>query len=383
MLLFGDSPRLIVKSCAQNFMNPEDRLGERLTREDPSPIDPHEFQGEPEIGRALEVWNAMKAQLRAQLEESLPNDELLVLSALDASGYTQDLTEEEKARVEAARPAFESARVKHPSLEFLIADIGRDRDAFNEICDEAVRPRIRRIMPRVWRIAAVFAIVGLVGVLAWSLMRQNAGETIVTVVDLDRKALQLPDGSTVHLIGPAEVRYRGAQFDRTVKLTGGGFFDVADNHGTFEVHTDEAITRVLGTRFGVLDTAGSTEVVVESGRVEVAAEDAPDERVILSAGQMSRVADGGSPTPPEAQNLVEALGWTGMLFFRSTPMAEVADQLAGRFGIAVTVEPLLAAEQVTGSFTPNDGVEQILGVLATTLNAEAILSESGWHIRVR
>ncbi|MDE2835486.1 MAG: DUF4974 domain-containing protein [Bacteroidota bacterium] len=368
---------------AELTMNLEDRLGERLTREDPAPIDPREFEGEPEIVRALIVWNAMVAQLGAQLEESLPDDELLVLCALDASGHPQDLTEEEKARVEAARPAFESACESHPGLACLIANIGRDRDEFNEICDEAIRPRIQRILPRVWRIAAVIAVVGFVGLLAWTLLRQHTDETIVAVAEADREVMELPDGSTVHLVGPAGIRYREAEFDRTVVLIGGGFFDVIDNLTPFVVHTDEAIARVVGTRFGVLDTAGSTEVIVESGRVEVAPEDAPDEGVLLTAGQMSRIAAGGSPTPPEAGDLVEALAWTGMLFFRATPMAEVAERLTGRFGVQVTVEPTLAAEPVTGSFATGDDVEQILSVLATTLNAEVVLSESGWHISAR
>ena len=369
--------------CAQSFMSLEHRLDELLTREDTASVDASEFEGQFELLHAIQVWNAMLVRIRQQQQTDWPNDQDLVLCALDASGHSSDLTAEERDIVEDRRTAFETALQDHPALEDIVADIGRDRDMFKTIWESQSRPRILRIPPAIWRIAAVVALLGVIGVLAVTLMQRTRNWDVVLVAASEMQQVELPDGSTLRLVGPAELRYNAEEFDRTVQLTGGAFFDVVDESGLFAVHTDEAVTSVLGTRFGVLDLEGSTEVVVESGRVEVASEDALAESVILEPGQMTRISTGMAPTPPVDQNIAQALAWTGMLFFKATPMHEVAELLSTRFGVAVSFDTLLATESITGTFDPDETVEQIVGVLAIALDATATSSAEGWHIAAR
>lgn len=368
---------------AQSIMNLENRLGEVLSSEDLTSLDVREFERQPELVRAIQVWDEMRKRIREQQRTDWPDGEELVLCALDASGHSSDLTAEERDIVANIRPKFKSALQGHPALQDIVDDIGRDRDAFESIWASHQRPRILRIPPAIWRIAAAVALVGIIGILAVILTQRTRDWNVVVVASEDIQQVDLPDGSMLRLVGPAELRYKPDEFDRSVLLNGGAFFDVDSQPGPFAVYTDEAVTNVLGTRFGVLDLDGHTEVVVESGRVEVASEDALAESVILEPGQMTRVSTGMAPTPPVDQNITQALAWTGILFFRATPMHEVAELLSARFGVDVSFDASLATESVTGTFDADESVEQIIGVLAIALDATASSSAAGWHIAAR
>ena len=364
-------------------MNKDDLIGDWLTSDDQPLVDSRVFEDDPELARAVAVWEAMCAHIQAQQQMDLPDTDAVVLCALDAAGHGADLTAKERDMVADAQPNMDAAIETHLGLRDIVTDIGRDRNEWVALWGAAEGPHIRRIWPAVWRIAAVIAVVGLVGVLTWRLMQQPDNYTVVTVAESDVRTIALADGSTLHLVGPGEVRYNSVEFDRVVELTGGGFFEVVPQSEIFVVHTDEAVTSVLGTRFGVLDKDGVTEVMVESGSVRVGSESVPDQGVTLTPGQMSRVATGMAPTPPSSEDIAAALGWTGWLFLRSTPMSDVADLLSERFGVAVSVDASLATELVTGSFAPDESVGHVLNVLAITLEANVDSAATGWHVAPR
>ena len=366
---------------AQHSMDSGTGLGELLTRDIWTDADVRGLEAE-EV-EALKAWAVVRAHIRQQLHQDLPDTKTFVLCALDACGHAADLTEDERNLVAEARPGYQSALHKHPALQKVVAGIGRDRNEFMAPLELPAQPKIVRIPRVVWRIAAVIALVGLVGVLAYTLTRQSPNWQVIAVAEAESQEHSLPDGSTVRIVGPAELRYHADEFDRQVHLTGGAFFDVESGATVFAVYTDEAVTRVLGTRFGVLDLEGLTEVVVESGHVEVASESLPAESVELTPGQVSRVVTGSAPTAPEPLDISDGLAWTGMLFFRATAMNVVAQRLTDRFDITVSVDPSLEAEEVTGSFGEGETLEDILNALAIPLNAKVEVSASGWHVAPR
>lgn len=92
----------------------------------------------------------------------------------------------------------------------------------------------------------------------------EAGSTIV--------AQTLPDGTTVTLNRNASISYprhfRGGT--REVTLEGEAFFNVTpDKTHPFIIHANEAAVRVVGTSFNVKSNASITEVIVETGIVQV------------------------------------------------------------------------------------------------------------------
>ena len=365
-------------------MRLEDRLDDFLHRDDLTPEEILAFRvalaDHPELAIALSGWEAACGHIRTQVERGLLDRRVFVLCALDAAGHSRDLTEEEREEVRAARIDIEACLEKHPGLRNVVLNIDRDREDFLTIWEATGRPRIRWITNRVWRIAAAVAIMGVAGILAFVLMQRGQNWKTVTVAASMTEWLSLPDSSMVHLVGPAELSYDAGDFTRELKLKGRAFFDVVSRPEFFTVRTDEAVTRVLGTRFGIKDLDGSTEVVLESGSIEVAQQDLPEQRVILEPGQMSRVVGKSAPTTPEDSGVSHALEWTGTIFFRLTPMSQAVKVLTERFGRTVSVDILLADELITGSFYPDQSLEDIVNALAITLDAMAEESAEGWHV---
>lgn len=66
----------------------------------------------------------------------------------------------------------------------------------------------------------------------------------------------------------------------------------------YRINTPTAVIAVRGTLFDVIVKTYGTEVFVHEGEVAVSRLNAPEQMVLLSAGQMTRVRQGQSPTPP-------------------------------------------------------------------------------------
>lgn len=66
----------------------------------------------------------------------------------------------------------------------------------------------------------------------------------------------------------------------------------------YRINTPTAVIAVRGTLFDVVAKTDETEVFVHEGEVAVSSLNAPEQMVLLSAGQMTRVRRGQSPTLP-------------------------------------------------------------------------------------
>lgn len=156
------------------------------------------------------------------------------------------------------------------------------RAVWNEIYKE-IKP-VRRINI-IWKAAAVF----LVAVVAtWMIFRTSATKEITIASRFGEvKRILLPDSSEVTLNGNSSVRYSKNWNTREVWIDGEAFFNVKhlDTRG-FKVHSTGLDINVLGTSFNIRNRRGITTVVLNSGKVLVAAED--NEQLILSTpGEMA------------------------------------------------------------------------------------------------
>jgi ferric-dicitrate binding protein FerR (iron transport regulator) len=122
-----------------------------------------------------------------------------------------------------------------------------------------------------WRIAAALLVLAVGGWLLYSTLLHN-GKTIITAgngVVTDT----LPDGSVITLNRNASIAYEKAFTgnSRTVTLQGEAFFEIApDKSRPFIITTGDDITiKVLGTSFNVKSADTATEVIVETGLIEV------------------------------------------------------------------------------------------------------------------
>lgn len=232
------------------------------------------------------------------------------------------------------------------------------------------------------RIAAAIALV--VGAASLSqpaveLVRDRILNRTVTTGKGEQIRLVLEDGSRVLLGVDSRLRFP-RHFDdaaRDLHLEGTAFFEVAhDPSRPFSVHTPDAVTRVLGTKFSVRDYEGGepVRVVVSEGRVAVRPADvAPSDSARIAVLVGGQAADLPSPELPpvvEPVDTAQDLQWTrGIIAFKNAPVPQVLTEL-GRWYDAEIHAPdsTLASRHLTISFD-QEPLHTILQEIALALGA--------------
>lgn len=156
-------------------------------------------------------------------------------------------------------------------------------DRFQQrIQDNATRPRVIQLQPsrpyRKWlSIAATVMVVVVAGWMVYHFTgRGTQGSEMMALRTQDNILTDtLSDGSIVTLNRQSAISYeRTFKGDvREVKLEGEAFFSIAkDENKPFIIHANDVTVRVLGTSFNVKSGKEQTEVIVETGMVEVSKE---------------------------------------------------------------------------------------------------------------
>lgn len=380
----------------RNDLSPEDRSSIR-----------DRFEDDPDLATAWAHWCEARRRIREELGERLPDRRLLVLYVLDQEGEDEALTAREREALDEARDRIARAIDTTPVFKQIVERIREERADFDEVwathmaeddvltgdvspsrttsserdptgrTDRAARPpQSQEGSPaRRWsrRLAVAFTTVAVAAV-AFLFWPQSPSTTTVTVADGSVQVETLDDGSTVRLVGPATLSYPTDDTEaRRVTLENGrAFFDVQPRtDASFVVETPTATTSVLGTQFGVTTDPDTTNVVLATGSVRVAAKEASDkENVVLEPGQRSWVTRSAAPTAPTSVDLTDALDWTGLFVFRSTSLDTIVERLERQYDVQLAVTSSLAQETVTGTFDRDQPVEEVLGTLAATLGAE-------------
>lgn len=357
---------------------------------------------DPELAEAVRQWETVRAALHDRLEANLPDCELLVLYALEEKGLAEHLSEAERERLADARNQLEAALASHPGLRDVVRDVQAACDEFEaqwakhwsepSASDEQRRPRsdrsprpgLARQAERSWTRRLIAGTVLVVVAVAVLFLLPRGEETVTVETQTgEQRVVELADGSTVRLVDASRLSYAPVSgddtFDRQVTLEEGrAFFEVAPASSPFVVETPTARATARGTMFGVQADPDMTEIVLASGNVSVAGRQG-EEAVDLKPGQASRVHRNEAPSTPSAVTLSDALAWTGLFIFRDTPLHTIAERLSQQYDATVEIHPDLAEEEVTGTFEQSQDIEAILGVLATTLDAEVEISESGTY----
>jgi ferric-dicitrate binding protein FerR (iron transport regulator) len=152
--------------------------------------------------------------------------------------------------------------------------------------------KVRHLNPWMWRsMAAAVALL----LIAYFTLNQwgspdNENQIITkTTGSKGKQRYRLPDGSIVWLNENSTVSYpeKFNAHKREIHLTGEAFFEVAENPlKPFIIHGGHTVTQVLGTSFNLKTKPDEdiVEVTVVSGKVSFFKEDAPGQKVILTAG---------------------------------------------------------------------------------------------------
>lgn len=238
-------------------------------------------------------------------------------------------------------------------------------------------PLIRRI--GLVRVASVILVLICCG---WLVNSYVLNGTTTLIADNEVITETLPDGSIVTINKGSSItfdkRLRG--HTREVTLEGEAFFDVTRNPDKpFIITAGEAQVKVLGTTFNIKSSDDRTEVIVETGLVEVSKQ---EEKVELHPNEKATVMK-SSQTPFKAEVEDELYNYyrTNELVCRNTPLWRLAEVLSEVYNVEIVItDPKVRALRITSTFK-NQSIDNILSVIVGSLNVQ--INKQGKKITIR
>lgn len=212
--------------------------------------------------------------------------------------------------------------------------------------------------------------------------------------------LHLSDGSAVTLAHGSSLRCKrvfGDEQFREVYLKGEAFFEVAkDPSRPFLVHTDELVTRVLGTSFRVKASEDNKEVVVSvrTGKVsvyalapgEAQAESQKNGVILLPNQQVTYLREQdsfGKALVPEPQILMPSIKESDFTF-ENTPIKEVFQILQKAYGVEIIFdEEVMSNCFITAPLGSEPLFEKLriicrtIGAQYETIDARVVITSAG------
>ena len=188
-------------------------------------------------------------------------------------------------------------------------------DRFNEAHGIVQKPR-RRVLPWVSGMVAAAAAV----VLCVFLFHGNEQQMIELIANNAVKEFALPDGTEVTLAPGSKLSY-SEKSPRKTLLEGKAYFEVArDEDVPFEITSDGAFVRVLGTKFMVDAGSSVKEVYVTEGKV-LFAKSSDAEGVILTKDMQATLSPDENVPVIALDTDVNSIAWQrGSFIFDMTPL---------------------------------------------------------------
>lgn len=216
-----------------------------------------------------------------------------------------------------------------------------------------------------YRIAAVFALVSLLGWVGW---RTYSERTIAVGTSYgQQKQIILPDGSVVMLNGNSTLSYPAnwaANSSREVSLEGEAYFKITKQQTNnqpvkFTVHSAVLNIEVVGTRFNVKNRRGDVNVVLDEGKVRISHLAATGEQPKLEMKPGDVIEFSKTRKTIRQQQVAHPKQYSSwmqnVLIFNNTPLRDIAQTLKDTYGITVTfADDSLATLAFTGNMPANN-----------------------------
>jgi transmembrane sensor len=214
------------------------------------------------------------------------------------------------------------------------------------------------------RWAAVW--IGLLVVAGWGYVRYQSTQEIVIHTGFGQtKQVELPDHSTVTLNGNSTLHYL-KQWNtdqlREVWIEGEAYFKVThlSNHKRFVVHLlKQTNVEVLGTEFNVYTRPNKTQVVLNTGKIQLQTEHAKE--LILRPGDLYE-ADFQKNTYQTRRVDADAYAsWKeARLTFENTSLGEIAQTIEHTYGLRVVIKDAQLRNQQFSGTVPTPNLEVLL-----------------------
>ena len=237
---------------------------------------------------------------------------------------------------------------------------------FNEAHGIVQKPR-RRVLPWVSGMVAAAAAV----VLCVFLFRGNDPQTqqVQLVADAQIQEYVLPDGTEVTLAPGSKLTF-SEKSPRKTQLEGKAYFEVArDEAVPFEITSDGAFVRVLGTKFMVDAGSSVKEVYVTEGKV-LFAKSSDAEGVILTKDMQATLSESDAVPVVAMEPDVNSIAWQrGSFIFNQTPLKEVLETLSKHYMVSFVANDL--SKQLSGEFDAED-LDLIISIIESALDVHIV-----------
>jgi ferric-dicitrate binding protein FerR (iron transport regulator) len=218
--------------------------------------------------------------------------------------------------------------------------------------------------------------------LSWALFfNKKAGQPdkktilVSTKTTNDHQLIKLSDGSTVILNKNSHISYPAvfAGATREVTLVGEGYFDIRHNaHQPFLVHAGKLTVTVLGTAFNVKSTPSGNNVAVTVTRGKVAISENKKLIGMLVPNHQILVREDSAQPKLQEIDAARVIKWQAEdIYFDNVTMDSAMTVLSDHFNAKIKFD----GERVkyctlTGTFTHNESLQQIIKVLCSFNNAK-------------
>lgn len=226
---------------------------------------------------------------------------------------------------------------------------------------------LRPVRPAYWlRIAAALLVFCTIGYFVVSYL--NRPVAIINLQSKNRVLTDtLPDGSVVTMNRLSQIDYpkEFGSNNRTVTLKGEAFFKVTpDKTKPFIIKVNDVTVKVVGTSFNIKSREGKTEVIVETGIVNVSKH---KNSINLRPGEKTEVTRGSNSFNKQIiSGKLYSYYINKELVCNQTPLNELVHALNDIYGANILIaRPSLKSMPITTVFK-DQSLEQVLNVIAET-----------------
>lgn len=224
----------------------------------------------------------------------------------------------------------------------------------------------------------------LLGGSAWILREQGVlqrwGADYRTQVGASQ-AVALDDGSIIRLNTATAIDVRYTASERRIRLIEGEIMVVTAKDAArrpFLVETVHGEAQALGTEYQVYLRDGATRVAVYAGAVRLTPRGAPDQPVLLQAGQSALLAATLVSTPLAADR--DEVAWTDhYIVAKGMRLASFLAELNRYSATQASCAPALRDSRISGSY-PLADIDKVLETVAATLGARLERIERRWQL---
>jgi ferric-dicitrate binding protein FerR (iron transport regulator) len=301
-------------------------------------------------------------------------DELLVkYLAEEATPPEQELVEEWISSSEANRHYFQHFQlIWNESKELAVTAPVDENKAWQKFQRRVKKEEARKSGGWFgwWRIAAsILIIIGAIWFTSSILNKGTTEAEILSIASVNEvKKDTLPDGSVATLNKHSVLTYPSSFKGKTrkVKLEGEAFFNVkANKEKPFIIDVNDVQVKVVGTSFNVKSNNGVTEVIVETGMVQVTKD---GQMIELQAGE--RASLGQTDTVAAKQVSVDKLYnyYVSKTFVcDNTPLWKLVEKLNEAYNANIRIErDELRKLPLTVTFD-EESLDTILNIISQTL----------------